>query len=467
MGEETISKAGDVIIEELLIHTHTQKEPYNLVEEGIFAEINIYEGVFEKFMTGEIIIKDAVNFIAEAPLMGNELITIKLRTPTFPDSPRNIIDKTFQIYSIRNRRLNSDREQTYALKFISIEGMSDNYQIITRRFKGNTEEVVKEIYETYMEEARRPMEGSHSPGLICGDTPHSSNISFIANHWTPMQCLDYVSKYANGNKYVGADFVFFETNKVFIFSSLQNLIGVGADHMFEEYQYYQGGLEPKPYRTDSSNIYGGVGVSGMPDMVKISEMRVPRTIDIADGYSTGYYSQSVRAYDLYTKERYNAELDVRKDWSKFLHTEPGCPVPEGVDRNPNTTMTVKILSSVNNLTQSASLPGSKHGNADSENIVAASLMRDNYFNSLRDYTFEIDVPGRTDVACGDMIYLNYPSPRTKTEDVDFDKLFDRQLSGKYLITAIRHKIDTVAHVMKMEVVKNGLPESMGTSETRE
>ena len=179
------------------------------------------------------------------------------------------------------------------------------------------------------------------------------------------------------------------------------------------------------------------------------------------------YSQSVRAYDLYTKERYNAELDVRKDWSKFQHTEPGCPVPEGVDRNPNTTMTVKILSSVNNLTQSASLPGSKHGNADSENIVAASLMRDNYFNSLRDYTFEIDVPGRTDVACGDMIYLNYPSPRTKTEDVDFDKLFDRQLSGKYLITAIRHKIDTVAHVMKMEVVKNGLPESMGTSETRE
>ena len=63
--------------------------------------------------------------------------------------------------------------------------------------------------------------------------------------------------------------------------------------------------------------------------------------------------------------------------------------------------------------------------------------------------------------------LQYPSPITKTEDVDPDELFDRQLSGKYLITAIRHKIDTVAHTMRMEIVKNGLPESMGEPENNE
>ena len=43
---------------------------------------------------------------------------------------------------------------------------------------------------------------------------------------------------------------------------------------------------------------------------------------------------------------------------------------------------------------------------------------------------------------------------------------DKQLSGKYLITGIRHKIDTVGYVMKMEIVKNGLPESMGPPEEK-
>ena len=78
----------------------------------------------------------------------------------------------------------------------------------------------------------------------------------------------------------------------------------------------------------------------------------------------------------------------------------------------------------------------------------------------------MDVPGRTDIEVGRMIYISYPSPISKTEDLDYDDLFDRQLSGKYLVTAIRHKIDTVGYVMKMEIVKNGLPESMGPAEEK-
>ena len=129
--------------------------------------------------------------------------------------------------------------------------------------------------------------------------------------------------------------------------------------------------------------------------------------------------------------------------------------------------TIKVLNSVNNMTQAFNLPGSASGNSDNENIIGASLYRDNYFNSFKDYTFEIQTPGRTDIEVGRMIMLQYPSPITKTEDVDPDELFDRQLSGKYLITAIRHKIDTVAHTMRMEIVKNGLPESMGEPENNE
>ena len=170
---------------------------------------------------------------------------------------------------------------------------------------------------------------------------------------------------------------------------------------------------------------------------------------------------------MFTKERVEAKLDVREDFDKFAHTDPGIPIPEGIQRNPFAMTTIKVLNSVNNMTQAFNLPGSASGNSDNENIIGASLYRDNYFNSFKDYTFEIQTPGRTDIEVGRMIMLQYPSPITKTEDVDPDELFDRQLSGKYLITAIRHKIDTVAHTMRMEIVKNGLPESMGEPENNE
>ena len=81
----------------------------------------------------------------------------------------------------------------------------------------------------------------------------------------------------------------------------------------------------------------------------------------------------------------------------------------------------------------------------------------NYFNSFKDYAFEIDVPGRTDIQAGDLIQVMYPSTMSKGEGATFDDIFDKKLTGKYLITAIRHKIDTAGHVMKMEIVKNSIP----------
>ena len=104
-------------------------------------------------MTGNIALKDATNFITNAPIMGGELITIKLRTNTFEDTPDTIIDKSFQIYSIKNRALNNDREQLYMLNFCSIEMMSDQTHTLSQRYKGNTEDIIKNIFcVTYSKE---------------------------------------------------------------------------------------------------------------------------------------------------------------------------------------------------------------------------------------------------------------------------------------------------------------------------
>lgn len=452
---ENVNKPGDVSFDELFI-TLSNGENIDLLP--FFTELNIYEDVWSPFLTGDIILNDSINMIGTGGIAGGEGITIKLRSKCFVDTPDNIIDKTFQVYSIRDRSLSEDRNQIYKLSFISVEGITDQAVALSQRFRGTTEEIASQIYNDKIKEYRRPLEQKGPvTDMIIGDTPHVSKVNFIANFWTPVQTLQYLAKYVKGNKMQGADTIFFESNKFFYFTSFQQLISAGKKTLFEEYLYTPPGTDI-PHRT-SGETFSGAQMS--KEECTIESMTIPRTVDIIDGQDSGYYSQSVRAYDLYSKERLEAKIDVRDDFGAFVHTDEGIPVPAGIQRNHMAMQTIKILNSVNNLTQAFNLPGSKGGNSDNDNIVAASLYRDNYFNSFKDYTFEIDVPGRTDIEIGKMIRVVYPAPISKTDDLEYDDLFDKQLTGNYLITAIRHKIDTVAHVMKMEIVKNGLPESVG------
>jgi len=55
-----------------------------------------------------------------------------------------------------------------------------------------------------------------------------------------------------------------------------------------------------------------------------------------------------------------------------------------------------------------------------------------------------------------MLYFSYPSlgPKDETDKVEVRE--DRQYSGYYLITAIRHKITKFEHTMSMEIIKDSL-----------
>ena len=60
--------------------------------------------------------------------------------------------------------------------------------------------------------------------------------------------------------------------------------------------------------------------------------------------------------------------------------------------------------------------------------------------------------------------LNFQRKDADMKEEHDDDIVDDVLTGAYLITAIRHKIDRIGYVMKMEIVKNGLAKSIGTAD---
>jgi hypothetical protein len=452
-SEENLQQPGQLIIDELFLTTRDMHE-HDLV--GHLIELNIYEDVWNPHIHGTVLVNDAINLIGSYGIGGGELITMKLRTATYEDVPDNVIDKSFQVYSINNRSLTTDRAQTYELGFMSIEGISDAAIPISKRYTGNTQDIVEDIYEEYMQEYRRPVEAKEKATLVIGDTPHASNVNYISNFWTPAQNLQYLTKYAQGNQHVGSDFVFYESNKSYYFTSLQQLISVQKEQLFEEYVYSTPGLEV-PHRGGGDTF---IGINLGKKHCTIEDLKIPRTIDTLDGVDSGYYSQSVRAYDLFTKERIETYVDVREDFESFVHTDDGIPVPSGTPRSPYSQMGIKLLNSFAYGSTPQGIPGGKLKTTNAA-VVNNTLFRANYFNSFKDYTFEMDVPGRTDIEVGKLIKLAYPKAVDKPADATYDDIVDDVLTGAYLITAIRHKIDRIGYVMKMEIVKNGLAKSIG------
>ena len=195
---EVLPFAGAYKIEELSISSPNTGQTSDITD--FMLEINLYENLFNSCMSGNLIVADAINLISNLPLLGNEFLTIKIRTPSLEDDPSTIIKKTFQIYAIKDRIMNDDRSQYYNISFMSIEGYEDKTTVVTKSFKGTTDEVVSKIYQEYSE-FDRP--------LVVLDTPHQSTIKYTSNHWSPFKNINYIAKNSKGAKLPGTDFLFF------------------------------------------------------------------------------------------------------------------------------------------------------------------------------------------------------------------------------------------------------------------
>lgn len=466
MSDEGLSAAGEVVCDELIL---TAQDGTNYLINDMMIEFNLYEDIFSPFLHGYLTLTDAVNGISQWPIAGGEVLTVKFRTKTFDDDPGMVIEKSFQIVGIEDRMFNNDREQFYTLKFCSIELVNDQANSISHSFgtkespARTTHEIAEQVWNDYIDFPRRiDDEGSRS-SFIIGDTPHSSKIQFVSNFWTPMQILQFISRRCQGNSYAGSDYLFFESNKGFFLTSIQNLIASQQDALWEEFIY-----APESIRGDKLIRAGGenfVAPTLHPSFNKIEEIKVPRTIDILDGQDTGYYSASTRAYDMFTKEQAEVILDGRDSFDQFVHTDPGIPIPGGIQRNPFSFINIKYLNQYMYPGMHGGLEEGVNGAGANPAILANDLFRQVYFNSFNDYKFTITMPGRTDIEVGKLIKMVYPAAGPKNEDTETEDLMDQVLTGKYLITAIHHTIGhTHKHSMKLEIVKNGLAQTQGPAD---
>ena len=73
---------GQFEIEQILLIT-SKNEEVDL--SASVVALTLYEDIFSLTVTGELLIQDSVNLASTGPIIGQEYLKLKLRTPTFQD----------------------------------------------------------------------------------------------------------------------------------------------------------------------------------------------------------------------------------------------------------------------------------------------------------------------------------------------------------------------------------------------
>jgi hypothetical protein len=448
-----LNEAGDVITEQLIIHYGGDK---SVDVTNFVASLTLHEDIFSPILHGDLLIEDAGGLINILQCNGNEYLTIAFRTPTFEEK----ITKSFYIVSLKNRQfLNTDKASVFTLTFASIEGQRDNLTKINQKYSGNTADLVLDIYTNFIASPRFIFGTEPSPILT---SKAASMATFVPAFWTPMRCISWLANrtYASGSS--APNFLFFESNKSFYFTSVEQLIRQQRDtnQLFAEYIYFPGAAKIQ-------NISNAKFSYTKPELGKqygmVRNMQPITMFDSFDAQDKGFHASRLIVKDMTLKAFTVHDQDYYETHKKFHHLEDYNVSGSSITAEPSKktqTFESNVPRSPNAFLGLHTKQYKLHDDSTEPYIENWAQQRNSLMYELSNIKLVIEVPGRTDIEVGKVVRFLYPKNVSKTTDMLTDDVLDPFLTGLYFITAIRHNFTLNKHTMYVEIVKDSFAKSL-------
>ncbi len=455
---EINSSAGDVIIEEAYI---TSKISGTTDIKNFIMEFEVYLDVFSDSMTSYFQISDAIGLITAIPLMGQESMTVKFKTPNIDES----FYRTFIVHSITNRSLVRDREQRYTLECISPEAYVNTASVLTTKYKGSTDSIAAQIFND-IKSPRIDLPSGKATALSemeIPDVPHSSNnFEFIANFWSSFKCLNFIASRSRGATLGKTNVMFFERKDSYYFGSLESMVKSqkDANSIYDEYSKVES-QEAPIYEDLRSGKYKYQSKYLNSRYHTIKAMRYEKFKSLLLNNLKGFHSQSIDAYDFVTKTLLTMKYDNRPESEQIAQNDRKYINEKFEDftvMGEYNTISDNVLSDPLSVKRFTPMATSPYASSYSRGVqqVRNELIRNYSMTELDNNIIEITVPGKSDVDLGLLVRLVFPKTEEKTSDPDRDELEDPYVSGLYMIVGIRHRIQPNNHEMVLRLMRDSL-----------
>lgn len=430
MTEETIKGyrfAGDIEVKNCLLISSAGE----VTDIGkITLEVNVFQSLFEHYIQGEIVISDSTSLLEsfsgnrsrgiQGGYNGGEVIilTYKMRDSSLPFKTH-----FFGIYQINERQRVDEKNEVYVLNCVSAEAYRSSTRTVSRAFGGSNGNLISNmvkvvidefIYDQKIKDLHRNYKqtiGASIQKQVDID-PTNGMQRYVIPNMTPDDTIDFFAKESDNDNHIPY-FLFYENSSGFNFKDLNNLV---QSEPKETYTYISTNSEEDKNSEES-----------VKDYQRIISFKVNRQTDILGNIRSGLFRSKMINLDILSKSKKEFVFDYNKEYEKFNKLQKWKIAGE-VDGEPILYMMQSRVGHDSGPFQ----PENHLPKKINENILRQQSYKRHIFNTLLD----VAVVGNSELDVGDIIELNIPVAST-INNIDGTK--DQYLSGKYLITRIRHK----------------------------
>lgn len=442
-----LKRPGDFILSEILLTSYQSEgnnsTPKKIDVSTLLTELNIYESINNKTLSGSLVLIDAQNVVAALPLTGFERLEFKLFTPSISRG-FDFTEKSghpMYIYRIGQRQGINPRVQTYILYFASKEMIRNEQVRVSKAYTGQISNIVTQIL-------RDPELLDTEKDIFIEET--LGNHKYVVPLERPLDIIETLSLEARSKKYHNPGMQLYETSFGFNFRSYESMLAITDSKARPVVARF----EPKP---------ASVRINGNRDILQ--EMKIASEFTIKDQFNTlknlrnGVFASIITQYNAYDKTHRDIIFDYNKEYELANHAEH--------DKDGGRTDNKGILPLVNvgGKLMSEYHHGVQYMRSDTSNIhmnyetpPTSEIVPRRLSSKLAFETFklELTVPGFTGLSAGELIAFDMPSytPVSDTNPLDHDPY----MSGRYLVSGIRHIVSVLngKHSMVLECLKDSV-----------
>ena len=447
INTDQLRSAGQYSLSDVVVtsfqSSQGKSEPKRISIRSLVSEVNIYESLINKSLSGNIVVTDAQNIPNHLPLTGFEQIEFKLFTP----GTSRAFDFTAEtgqpmhIYKISSRKGINPRVQMYILHFVSKEMIRNEQVRVKRAFEDTIDNMVLSVVRNELN-SDKTLFLEETKGLR----------KYVIPKLRPFETIEYLGKEAESKKHYNPGMIFYENALGLHFKSYESLLAITD-------------MQTRPVVARYSPVPASIRDNkGNRDVIK--EMQSVMSYNINSQYDTlknlrnGIFNSRTVTHDNFNKTFSEIDFDYLTEYPKLHHTEH-----DGTGAKTDGKGILPLFNYENGNTMSDYNEGTSymvtetkkvHNNTEFPTYSDITPKRVSQRLAFESFNISLNVPGFTGISCGEMISFEMPSYEPIGRDNPFDN--DPYLSGRYLVKSVRHKVNILEdyHNMSLECIKDAV-----------
>tara|TARA_R110002074_G_C12489312_1_gene661619 strand:+ start:402 stop:1793 length:1392 start_codon:yes stop_codon:yes gene_type:complete len=438
-----IQYAGEYELQELKLYSSTG----NVIDlTTTTIEINLFEDMNRTSMSGSVIIADTNNLILNTPILGQEYVSLKIKTPSLDGEEINFTDHVFCAYKIGIRSDLSQSSELFEIHLTTPELQKNIRTRISKSYTGTIDEIVTDVIRNEL------FVNSKKPLFI---EPTSGIKKIISPNINPYNFIQMLRRQAISAHNQSPHFVFFENSKGIHFRSLQSLYE--QESMSE---YHAGDMGD---HTDTQGKTGDIE----QDFKRVLSFTQSSNNDMLVNIKTGLLGSKITVFDIYNKNYNTTTHDYFKNFKDFgrLGSDPiynEAPIdvknnnignfPDAKVHLYPTSTTTDYRDAQHYDTETSSYPYTS--NKIQDTLLSRQAKRMELETTIN---LALQINGNTTIAAGQVINFSKPTRGNAHGQGEKDEVY----SGNYLITKLRHMFTqgTKKHEISMIIAKDSIDTS--------